>query len=162
MKIAFGWALLAGLALITGCAPAARQSPQQSVQARGQAALPRFTVKTGETWQLTAFRPGNVESQRFPLELFGAPEVDDEGDLFAEAEADRFNASLYFFPEDDTLLVFVPTSGGNNPDLVLCFFENAGAGKNRYEGESFFGKLNELRDGRPPQARFANCVLEKK
>jgi hypothetical protein len=161
MRLKLGLAVLAFVAVFTGCAPAARQSPQQRAQAEAEAARPRFTLKTGEVWQMTAFKPGNQESQRFPLELYGPPELDEDGFLVADAEADRYEARVFFFPEDDTLGVLVVTSSGQNPNIVLCGFERAGAGKARYEGESFFGRLNELSDDLPDN-RYARCLLEKK
>ena len=152
-------ALLVALTL-GGCTPAARP-PQLSPTARAEAARQRFTVKTGETWQLTAFKPAVTQPQRFTLELYGNPEVQN-GYLVAEAEAGSKDATLVYDPSDDSLLIGVFLTAGEDPELVFCAFENANAGKSAYKGESFFGKASELRDDDIPDSRIAECNLERK
>jgi hypothetical protein len=146
---------------LAGCAPAARQ-PNQSPDARAEAARGRFTVKTGEAWTMTAFKPGSAEGQRFALELYGEPDVD-EGFLIAEAESGNRDATLAYDPSDDSLFVGLLLNAERDPDLVYCTFQGAQAGKGKYTGESFYGKLSEVQsDAEIPDARFGNCTLEKR
>lgn len=152
-------ALLIGL-LLGGCAPAAR-STQLSAMATVEAARQRFTVKTGETWQLTAFKPAVAQPQRFNLELYGNPEVQ-EGLLVAQAEAGTKDATLVYDPSDDSLLVGMILTAGDDPELVFCTFEDARAGRPAYKGQSFYGKISELRDDNIPDSRFAECNLERR
>jgi hypothetical protein len=160
MNNRFGIVLLAAATLFTGCAPAARPAARQNPDALAEAAKPRFPIKVGEVWQMTAFKPGNKELQKFPIDLYGGPEIDD-GLLRADAESGRVDAHLVFFPEDDTLGIYLLTSGGENPDLVLCQFDKATGGKTSYSGEAYFGKLSDLQGDRPSQDKFGNCLLEK-
>lgn len=148
-------ALLIALTL-GGCAPA-----QLSPAARAEAARERFTVKTGETWQLTAFKPAATQPQRFNLELYGNPEVQD-GLLVAEAEAGSKDATLVYDPRDDSLLVGVILTASDDPELVFCTFDGARAGSASYKGQSFYGQVSELRNDNIPDSRYANCTLEKK
>ncbi len=152
-------ALLVALTL-GGCAPASRPT-QLSPAARAEAARERFTVKTGETWQLTAFKPAAAQPQRFNLELYANPEVQD-GLLVAQAEAGTKDATLIYDPQDDSLLVGVILTASNDPELVFCSFDNARAGSPSYKGKSFYGKVSDLRDDNIPDSRYANCTLEKK
>jgi hypothetical protein len=160
MKTLFSVAALLVALTLGGCAPATRPI-QLSPAARAEAARERFTVKTGETWQLTAFKPAVPQPQRFNLELYGNPEVQD-GLLVAEAEAGTRDATLIYDPRDDSLLVGVFLTAGDDPELVFCAFDNAQAGKTAYKGESFYGKVSELRDDNIPDSRFAECNLERK
>lgn len=150
-------ALLIALTL-GGCAPAAR-STQLSPAA--EAARARFPVKTGETWQLTAFKPAVAQPQRYTLELYDNPEVED-GLLVAQAEAGSKDATLIYDPSDDSLLIGVILTASDDPELVFCTFDDARAGRSAYKGQSFYGKVSELRDDNIPDARFAACSLEKK
>jgi uncharacterized protein with LGFP repeats len=155
--------LLALTALVIGgCAPAARQQPSQSPNARAQAAQERFTVKTGEVWTMTAYLPGSTQNSRFPLELYGAPEVND-GYLIADAESGTRDATLVYDPDDDSLFVGLLLNAERDPDVVFCNFNAAQAGKSAYNGESFYGKLSEVQsDERIPDSRFGRCTLEKR
>ena len=152
-------ALLIALTL-GGCAPAAR-STQLSPTAAAEAARQRFTVKTGETWQLTVFKPAVAQPQRYNLELYDNPEAQD-GLLVAQAEAGTKDATLIYDPQDDSLLVGVILTAGDDPELVLCTFDDARAGRTAYKGQSFYGKVSELRDDNIPDSRFAECNLERK
>ena len=154
--------LVAALIALTlgGCAPAAR-STQLSPMAMAEAARERFTLKTGETWQLTAFKPAATQPQRYTLELYDDPEVED-GLLVAQAEAGSKDATLIYDPQDDSLLVGVILTASDDPELVFCTFDDARAGRPAYKGQSFYGKVSELRDDNIPDARFADCSLERK
>ena len=152
-------ALLIALTL-GGCAPAARPT-QLSPAAQAEAARARFTVKTGETWQLTAFKPAVAQPQRFNLELYGDPDVED-GLLVAQAEAGTKDATLIYYPSDDSLLIGVILTASEDPELVFCTFDDARAGNAAYKGKSFYGKVSDLRDDNIPDSRYAICNLEKK
>ncbi len=160
MKTHFSVAALLIALTLVGCAPAARPT-QLSPAARAEAARERFTVKTGETWQLTAFKPAVTQPQRYKLELYGMPEVRN-GYLVADAEAGSKDATLVYDPSDDSLLVGVILSAGDDPELVFCTFDSAQAGKATYKGQSFYGQVSELRDDNIPDSRYAECNLERK
>ena len=160
MKTPFLVTALLVVLTLGGCAPAARPA-QLSPTARAEAARERFTVKTGETWQLTAFKPAATQPQRFNLELYGNPEVQD-GLLVAEAEAGSKDATLVYDPRDDSLLVGVILTASDDPELVFCTFDDARAGSASYKGQSFYGQVSELRNDNIPDSRYANCTLEKK
>lgn len=160
MKTQFVVAAMLVALTLGGCAPAARPA-QLSPTARAEASRERFTVKTGETWQLTAYKPAVAQPQRYPLELYGNPEVQD-GYLVAEAEAGSKDATLIYDPSDDSLLVGVFLTAGDDPELVFCAFNNAQAGKPAYTGESFYGKVSELRADNIADSRIAACNLERK
>jgi hypothetical protein len=166
MQMKFGFIALAAVLTLVGCAPATqpqqqRPSTQAQETARAEAARARFTVKVGEIWQMTAFKPGNQESQKFPLDLYGEPEIS-RGYLVAEAEAGRYDAALIYDPSDDSLFVGIRLSNDDDADIVYCTFDKAATGQARYDGKSLFGKVSDLDDDNLPDARFAKCSLELK
>jgi hypothetical protein len=119
-------------------------------------------INTGEVWTMTAAKPGGAP-QTFGLELYSEFEEEEDDFWVADAEAGRYDASIFYSSSNDFMLVLVELTRGNDPEIALCSFANSKPGRTRMIGSSFFGKTSELRayiDDKLPQ-REGLCSIER-
>jgi hypothetical protein len=139
-------------ALVLGaCAPAANTND------RPASALERLAIKGSDPWTMTASRADKTEDRSFKLELVEDPQLTRKGYYIAEASAGKFDALVFFFPENDTIAVRVDLDRAKDPQVVVCLFPETVASGVRFSGGSYFGPLS----GIEKVDTTGSCVLNK-
>lgn len=145
-------ALLALCALVLGaCAPAA------STNNRPASALERLAIRGSDAWNLIASKADRPEDHSFKLELVEDPQLTRSGTYIAAASAGKFDALVFFFPEDDTIGVRIDLDRTKDPQVIVCLFPETRPGGVRFQGSSYFGPLSGIENS----STYGRCALNK-
>lgn len=147
--------LLISFAVVTlaACAPA-------TTNRSGSNPVERLALKGSDVWTMTAYRPGSNDPSTFALELTEDPAKADDDDYYvAEARAGKFDALVFFFPEDDSIGVLVRLDRNRDPQVVLCTFDSTSPNVTRFRGDAYIGALSGLSSAR--NSDFGRCDLNK-
>ncbi len=120
--------------------------------------LERFAIRGSDPWTIEASQGNRTAKHTF--ELVEDPALSSNRQFFvAEALAGRFEASVAFFPNDNSISVYVLLDRTKDPEVVWCVFSNTRADGTRFTGTSYFGKLSGT--GTIKDSDLGRCTLTK-